>query len=274
LRWLGRSFRYVNNTVVDQRDYTLRHAQQHHIVRKTYRRLTSRRRRQRAASCPQFLEDLGVLLAALFPKTVHAAAVASDTAALPTLLPEEAVSIRRAVERRRRDFAAGRACARWALEKLGIMNYPLLAGPDRAPVWPEGVVGSITHCPGFAGAVVARREAFRGIGVDAELSDPLDPQLVDLVCTLDERIRLTQLRGLPPNGWAKVVFSAKEAVYKCLSSAAGVALDFADVEIRLVPDAGRFTAYVQTQVPEAVPTRLEGRFAIALPHVLTGVVLP
>ena len=182
--------------------------------------------------------------------------------------------MRRAVERRRRDFAAGRACARWALEKLGIVNYPLLAGSDRAPVWPDGVVGSITHCRGFAGAVVARREVLRGIGVDAELSDPLDPELVDLVCTVDERIRLAQLPGLPPNGWAKVVFSAKEAVYKCLSTAAHVALDFADVEIRLVPHVGRFTAYLRTPIPEALPARLEGRFVIALPHVLTGVVLP
>ena len=212
-------------------------------------------------------------LASLFPRQVRTATASCDAVALQPLLPGEEVCVRGAVERRRREFAAGRACARRALEQLGITNYPLLVGPDRAPIWPDDVVGSITHCPGFAGAVVARREAIRSVGLDAELSDPLAPELVELVCTVDERTRLARLPGLPPNGWAKVVFSAKEAVYKCLSSAARVALDFADVEIRLVPHMGRFTAYLRTPIPEALPARLEGRFVIALPHVLTGVVL-
>jgi 4'-phosphopantetheinyl transferase EntD len=147
-------------------------------------------------------------------------------------------------------------------------------GPDRAPVWPDGVVGSITHCSGFAGAAVARRGAVRGVGVDAELGDPLDPELVDLVCTVEERIRLAQLPGLPPNGWAKVVFSAKEAVYKCLSSHTRTPLDFADVEITLVPEAGRFTTGWRTgSRAELPPGCLEGRFVVALPHVFAGAVL-
>src|SRR5438132_715206 len=89
------------------------------------------------------------------------------------LLPEEARLVATAVGRRRREFAAGRACARLALGRLGFPEAPLLSGPDRAPVWPEAAVGSITHCPGYCAAAVARRGAVRSLGIDAELHQPL-----------------------------------------------------------------------------------------------------
>src|SRR5207245_11366486 len=115
--------------------------------------------------------------------------------------------------RSRREFAAGRACARAALHRLGFPRGPLLSGADRAPIWPAGAVGSITHCPGYCAAAVARRRDVRALGIDAELNEPLPDGVAELVCTETE---LTWTAMSAPRGthWQALIFSAKESVYK------------------------------------------------------------
>src|SRR5208283_6057556 len=85
-----------------------------------------------------------------------------------TLDAREARFVRGASARRVADFATGRRCARSALLKLGLTPESILVGPYREPVWPEGIVGSITHCPGFYAAALAHRRDLRSIGIDAE----------------------------------------------------------------------------------------------------------
>jgi 4'-phosphopantetheinyl transferase EntD len=214
----------------------------------------------------------------LFPASVHTVTTTANAERLrppPPLLPEEEPCIRRAVEKRRREFAAGRACARKALEAYGICNYPLLIGPDRAPVWPTGIVGSITHCDGFIGAAVARKGVIRGIGVDAEGAHPLDRELVKLVCSPQER---EWIDAVPPplyTNWPKLLFSAKEAAYKCLAPFCEKPLGFHDLEIVVHPAARRFAIRFYGHAPLAHSERLllEGRFAISRLHVFTGVLL-
>jgi 4'-phosphopantetheinyl transferase EntD len=162
---------------------------------------------------------------------------------------------------------------------LGIREYPLIAGTDRAPVWPTGVVGSITHCKGFTGAVVARREEFGGIGLDAEGAAELDEKLVPYVCTDAERAWTAVATSGPRCGWPKAFFSAKEAVHKCIAPASGVTLGFRDVEVRFSPDPGspeegEFTARRvggSAGVPDLA--RLTGRFAVNPTHVFAGAVI-
>lgn len=191
------------------------------------------------------------------------------------LYPEEAAAVARAIEKRRAEFAAGRACAREALRRLGIETGAIPPRDDRAPVWPDGVVGSITHCPGFVAAAVALRSDFAGLGFDAEGAEPLDSGLVRLICTTDEQRSLRDLPPPPHSNWPKIVFSAKEAVHKAIAPDARITLGFTEVEIDFDPDAGSFTArLVGRQDPRLPPfARLDGRFAATDRHVFAGVVL-
>lgn len=182
------------------------------------------------------------------------------------LYPEEAALVARAVASRRCEFAVGRHCAHRALARLGIAAQPLLAGPDRAPCWPEGVVGSITHTQGggagYCCAAVADRRRVSALGIDAEGSEALDASLWGMVLTAEEAGPLT---GKPAGGrLAKIIFAAKEATYKALSSRLGRVLDFAEVCIRLGPRLGCFTAELRLpEGPLLVPQgRCAGRYAV------------
>ena len=213
------------------------------------------------------------MIEALFPDGV----VTVEAAGAPLaddLRPEEARGLGRAVEKRRREFAAGRACARRALARLEIADAVLPVGPDRLPLWPAGIVGSITHCADYCAVAVARRGAIAGLGLDAEVGDELEPELVPLVCLPSEIEALRALDGLTPGAGAKLVFSAKESAYKCFFPLVQRFLEFHDVEIELSPEsrfAGRFTARVLSG-PTPVP-RFHGRFLRAGARVYTGVTL-
>ncbi len=190
------------------------------------------------------------------------------------LLPEEAACIQRAVEVRKREFTAGRSCARSALAELGIHGHPLLVAEGRAPVWPPGIVGSITHCDGFAAAAVARRWEILGVGIDAEPRVPLDEKLHCLICTPAEREWLHSASGtsLP---YATLIFSAKEVVHKCIHPLSGTMLDFREVEITVDPTSRRFAAKYIGPNGRRLPDlrRLRGRFVAHGRYLVAGAVL-
>jgi 4'-phosphopantetheinyl transferase EntD len=197
-----------------------------------------------------------------------------------TLLPEEEACLSpRAVPKRRREFTAGRVCARAALERLGIRDFPLLAGPDRSPVWPPGIAGSLSHCGDYCGVAIVRRGPIAGVGLDVERARPLQGRVVEIICTDAERERLEALPDLPADLWAMIVFSAKESAYKCYHPLMKTYLDFHDVEIDLLPEAGTFTARVlRARSPHGGPASpgiraLRGRFAWNDAHVFAGVTL-
>lgn len=210
----------------------------------------------------------------LFPPEV-AVACASAGEDPPLLPAEEALAVRMSPARRQ-EFAAGRACARRALASLGFEPVALLRGPRRSPRWPEGAVGSITHTRGWCAAAVARRSAFAGIGLDAEPLEPLSERALARICSEAERARLRALPELPPTLWGKVVFSAKESLYKAYFPATEHFLGFADAEIELDAAAGRFTARLtRSDAPDAAGRRrFEGRFARREGLVVTTLLLP
>lgn len=214
-------------------------------------------------------------LVTLFPSVV-AVAVAVPGEPAGRLYPEEQAALARAVDKRRTEFAVGRTCARRALALLGAPVGPIPVGSDRGPVWPSGYVGSITHCEGFVAAVAGRLIDFAGIGMDAERSDPLDPRLAHMICTDAERADMNQTP--PPGGtdWAKLIFSAKEAVHKAVAPIARVTLSFHDVEIRFDLAGNRFSAVHVGQSDARLPdfTSLDGRFLVAGGLVVTSVCIP
>jgi 4'-phosphopantetheinyl transferase EntD len=168
------------------------------------------------------------------------------------LFPAEAALMAGMVDKRRREFAMGRRCARRALERLGIRATPLLAGPLREPLWPDGVIGSITHTAGLCTVVVGRRGRLAGIGIDAEPDGELPADIVTCVCRPDELAAFDALAFLDAGTAARLAFSAKEAVYKCQYPTARRVLEFHDVAVTFTPD-GAFTIrwFVEAPVQQA-----------------------
>lgn len=127
-------------------------------------------------------------------------------------------SIQRSVAKRQTEFLAGRLCAREAMRQLdGRLCVPEL-GEDRAPVWPNDLCGSITHSQGWAAAIVASRQHWRGLGLDAEhlLSHERAARLAGEILTADE---LAQMATEPADQHAlrvTLTFSIKEALFKAL----------------------------------------------------------
>ncbi|RIV39512.1 4'-phosphopantetheinyl transferase family protein [Micromonospora radicis] len=212
----------------------------------------------------------------LLPPEV-AVAVAEPPDWTGALLAAEAAGLSdRAVESRRRDFTAGRVCARRAMVMLGLPPVAVPAAADRSPVWPPGTVGAITHTRGYCAAAVARAHEIRSVGVDAEQHRQLSPEVRRLICLPEEDERCSRL---PPGvSWPAVLFSAKETVYKVWHPIVGSWLDFHDALVEVDPDSGTFTARIAPARIDAAagarpPATVVGRFAVDTTLVRTAAVL-
>ncbi|MGB5375399.1 MAG: 4'-phosphopantetheinyl transferase superfamily protein [Polyangiales bacterium] len=176
------------------------------------------------------------------------------------LLKSEAALVDGAAQTRVEQFTAGRVCSRIALGRLGVATTkPILRGEDRAPIWPPGFIGSISHTDTWCAAAVARTEDIRSLGIDLESSTPLKEALLKRVCTPKERDWLHQLPA--PGVTGKIVFSAKEAVYKCQYPLSNEFLGFHAVEIELGEDS--FQAVFQQEAGGFKPGDvISGRYLV------------
>ncbi len=162
----------------------------------------------------------------------------------------EAEIVAGAVEKRRREFSTGRACARDALGQLGVPSREILSGPRGEPLWPEGVVGSITHCDGFRGCAVGRRSDFAAIGIDAEVDAALPDGLLGDIALPEERRALVALaREDPAPSWDRLLFSIKESVYKAWFPLAGRWLGFEDARVAIDRGSRSFAARLLVRGP-------------------------
>jgi 4'-phosphopantetheinyl transferase EntD len=176
---------------------------------------------------------LSPILANLFPAGFIVAELRESGD--PSLLhPEEAAGLKRAVESRRQEFAAGRLCARRVLSEFGISDFPITAADDRTACWPKTLVGSITHTAGFCAAVAAEHSKFAAVGIDSELAGSVKPELWPSICTPPEIAWLKTLAESQQPMAATLIFSAKEAFYKCQYPCVGERLNFQDAEIELL----------------------------------------
>lgn len=131
------------------------------------------------------------------------------------------------------DFSTGRYCARKALEQLGTHDAVIPIGEDRAPIWPEGIVGSISHCDSLTGAIVAKSSDHISLGLDIEEIGRVTPDLWDLVFTENEINYLSGLSDEDKLVQSTAIFSIKEAFYKFQFPLTKTFLDFLDVEVEL-----------------------------------------
>jgi 4'-phosphopantetheinyl transferase EntD len=206
---------------------------------------------------------------AIVPAGVVVVEVREDPADA-VLLPEERAIVANAVDKRRREFTTGRHCARAALAKLGIPPVPILVGDGGEPVWPDGVVGSISHCAGYRGAAVARASDVAGVGLDAEPNEPLPSGIADAVAVPDELAQLDRLAATGPGVcWDRLLFSAKESVYKVWYPNAGRMLDFDEAHVVVEAD-GTFRAQLLVAGPFS---ELHGRWVADDSILLTAIAL-
>jgi 4'-phosphopantetheinyl transferase EntD len=194
------------------------------------------------------------------------------------IFPGEEDLIAKAVEKRRREFITARRCAREALATFGHAPTPIRSGSAREPQWPVGVVGSITHTANFRAAAVAPRSLVASIGIDAEPNESLPDGVEDAVAIAGEPEMLAKLAcAFPATHWGRVLFSAKEAVYKTWYPLTGRWLGFESASLTIDP-RGTFAARLlidgTRKDGEPPLTELRGRFLVARGLIATAAILP
>ncbi|HEX5598185.1 MAG TPA: 4'-phosphopantetheinyl transferase superfamily protein [Micromonosporaceae bacterium] len=191
--------------------------------------------------------------------------------------PQEAAAIATAVRARRLEYITVRHCARIALAKLGLPPVAVPTGPDRAPIWPDGIAGSMTHCTGYRAAALAPSTLLDSIGIDAEPHEPLPDGLLRLIARPEELAKLAALRVARPDvHWDRLTFSAKESVYKAWYPLMRRWLGFDEASLHLDPDTRTFTAALHQQAVTLAGrpiSTLHGRWQIVQGLVLTAVVV-
>jgi 4'-phosphopantetheinyl transferase EntD len=213
----------------------------------------------------------------LLPHGVVAVETFEDVPGQPSFPGEESMVVN-AVETRRREFITARHCAREALAKLGYAPVPIQAGRKREPLWPAGVVGSITHTTGFRAAAVASQSVLASIGIDTEQNDKLPDGVEESITVRGEREMLAALsRAFPATNWGRLLFSAKESVYKAWYPLTGRGLGFEDARLVIEP-AGTFAAKLLVdgaRTDGGLPlVELRGRFVVAHGLIATAVTVP
>ncbi|MDQ2810864.1 MAG: 4'-phosphopantetheinyl transferase superfamily protein [Actinomycetota bacterium] len=194
------------------------------------------------------------------------------------LFPEEEAAIARAVRRRQREFATVRACAHAALARLGEPPVPIIPDARGAPQWPAGVVGSMVHCTGYRAAAVARSRDVVALGFDAERNEPLPDGVLDAIALAGERSRIARLAALDPSvRWDRLLFCAKEAVYKTWFPLTGRWLDFDAADVIIDSAGGGFTARLLVPGPMVAGspmTVLRGRWLADRELVAAAITVP
>jgi 4'-phosphopantetheinyl transferase EntD len=191
------------------------------------------------------------------------------------LFPEEEAVIRKAVEKRRLEFTAARHCARAAMARLGQRPVPILPGARGAPQWPPGLVGSMTHCAAYRAGAVAHASDMITLGIDAEEHEVLPPGIHDLVTIPEERRELDSLCAIAPGVcWDRVLFSAKESVYKAWYPLMNCWLGFEEAHVTIDPARGVFTAQLLVSGPAIKGKRLSefgGRWLVQDGLIITAI---
>lgn len=185
------------------------------------------------------MDELGAEIGGLFGEAPVVVLTAANTeAALAWITEGEAALVARAVEKRKREFATARVLAREALARIGAPAVEILNASDRAPIWPAGIAGSISHCDTRAVVAVARRDVAGTVGIDIEHRAELKRELWRSVFTRREIADLEERFDTAARGrLALAMFSAKEALYKAQYPWTTTYMGFHELEVALAPSS-------------------------------------
>jgi 4'-phosphopantetheinyl transferase EntD len=196
------------------------------------------------------------------------------------LMPAEASYLGRSVAKRAREFAAGRLCARRAMAEFGVQDFALEVGAARQPLWPSSLVGSITHTDGFCAAAVADGRQMAGIGIDTERVSGVKPELWESICVAAEIAWLGTLAEEERVAAATLIFSAKEAFYKCQYPLTSQSLGFHDARVQTSNWNGlrRGTFTISTpphiSLAKCAPSPMSGEYLFHEEFVTSALCLP
>lgn len=194
------------------------------------------------------------------------------------LHPAEEAMVEHAVEKRRREFVTARACAHEALAALNQPLQAILSGPRGEPIWPTGIVGSITHCDGYRACALARSNELKSIGVDAEPDLPLPDGLLADIALPEEREQLRDLAlRVPGTNWDRLIFCIKESIYKTWFPLAERWLGFEDAIVAIDWREASFSAQLLVPGPIVDGRELRsfrGRWLTAEGLVMAAIALP
>ncbi|WP_267555493.1 4'-phosphopantetheinyl transferase [Rhizobium rhizogenes] len=204
-----------------------------------------------------------------------AVAVSAPAPVDDQLFPEERTYIAGAVRRRREEFGTARVCARRALAALGVQDASLVPYADRSPRWPKGIVGSLSHCQDLCVAAVTAAPHIHGFGIDVEIDVPLDQELETMICTAGERNFVSSRSTSERGRIGKMIFCAKEAVYKCQYPLTKTFLDFQDIELELDSSLKTFVVARAPRHREIEPLlrSVKGRFLLTHALIFTTATL-
>jgi 4'-phosphopantetheinyl transferase EntD len=216
------------------------------------------------------------MLERILPAEVAVVSTRGDLSA--ELFPVEEEALGRAVEKRRREFVTARACAREALARFGIPAQPIARGSRGEPIWPAGIVGSITHCHGYRACAVGRSAELIAIGVDVEADEPLPAGLLGDIARPEERAWLARLAGTEPGvNWDRLLFSIKESIYKAWFPAARSWLGFEDASVTIDRAKGSFEGELLVAGPTVngrALDRFSGRWLAAEGLLVSAIAMP
>jgi len=171
------------------------------------------------------------------------------------LLPEEqAIAESFGSQKRRAEFTLGRIYAHRVLSRFSLESEPILRNPEtREPCWPDSVWGSITHSAGFVAVAVGLKKEIRGVGIDMEsLSRSVDFNIRRHVCVDSELEWLESLPTKQANRALRIIFSAKESIFKCLYPGTKTYLTFKDAEVSLNETEKNFSFNIFKSCPVGI----------------------
>jgi 4'-phosphopantetheinyl transferase EntD len=216
---------------------------------------------------PDMFDQIRAIITSLFDVPV-AVGVTDPGQDQPALMGGEGAHLSQALAGRKREFAAGRSAARLAMSALGHAPCAIPAAVDRAPIWPEGLRGSISHTASLCAAVVTDAPVW--LGLDIEGKEDLNAGLLTTICSQDEIDRIT---GPDHLRLAKLIFSAKEAAYKAQYPMTGMLFGFDHLDVTVDEQRHEFIArLVKPAGPFAVGDTLPGRFDAVAGHIVTAVI--
>ncbi|MDQ4092462.1 MAG: 4'-phosphopantetheinyl transferase superfamily protein [Actinomycetota bacterium] len=212
-----------------------------------------------------------------------ACAEAFDDPPDAVLYPQEEAVLSRAVDKRRREFRTVRHCARQALRKLGLPPVAVLPGEHREPLWPSGVVGSMTHCAGYRAAALACSRDMLTVGIDAEPHQPLPTDVLGVIALAEEKVQISELTAAQGAlHWDRILFCAKETVYKAWFPLMQRWLGFHDATVTITPNPvnpteGALSARLLVSVPPIAGqplTEFIGRWLVRDRLVIAAIATP
>ncbi|MEP3332260.1 4'-phosphopantetheinyl transferase superfamily protein [Sedimentitalea sp.] len=201
-----------------------------------------------------------------------AIAVTDPRISCPGLIGVERQAATSMRPKRRQEFTAGRIAVRRAMAELDLPARAIPMGPDRAPVWPNNLRGSLTHCASACLAVLTKADLL--LGVDVEPNEPLTDDVTDLVCSAAEQGWLQSSPETTRGNLSRLIFCAKEAAFKAQYHLSKRVFDFTTLRIESEMAGHRFTATFTAPIaPFPLGYQIKGQFRISDELILAGVTI-